>query len=122
MGQVLKTIQNLLKEGVSIRDLRTILETLAEHGATIKDTDVLTELVRRSLHRTITESIKSEEGDIPLFTLDRKIEDEVARGIVETERGRHVSLEPSLVQKILTEINQQTENATKMGEKDDYSL
>ena len=117
LGKVLKTVQNLLREGVSIRDLRTILETLAEHGATIKDTDVLTELVRCSLHRTITESIKSDEGDIPLFTLDRKIEDEVARGIVETERGRHVSLEPSVIQKILTEINKQTENATKMGEK-----
>ena len=117
LGTVLKTVQNLLKEGVSIRDLRTILETLAEHGATIKDTDVLTEVVRRALHRTITEGIKNEEGDVALFTLDRKIEEEISKGIVETEWGRQVSVEPSFIQSVSKAINKSIESATAMGEK-----
>ena len=117
LGKVLKTVQNLLKEGVSIRDLRTILETLAEHGDTIKDEGLLTEVARRALRRTITEDIKNEKGEIPLFTLDKKIEDQVYRGIVETERGLQVSLEPKIIQNILTEINKKMESATEMGEK-----
>ena len=117
LGKILKTVQNLLKEGVSIRDLRTILETLAEHGDTIKDEGLLTEAVRRALRRTITEDIKNEKGEIPLFTLDKKIEDQVYQGIVETERGLQVSLEPKIIQSILTEINQKMESATEMGEK-----
>ena len=117
LGKVLKTVQNLLKEGVAIRDLRTILETLAEHGAIIKDAEVLTEIVRRALHRTITEGLKSDKGDIPLFTLDRGIEEEISQGIVETEQGRQVSLEPKLIQNILAEVNKRMENATEMGEK-----
>ena len=63
LGQVLKVLQNLLAEGVSIRDLRTIFERLAEYGTSIKDADSLTEHVRQSLYRTITETIRS-EGEI----------------------------------------------------------
>ena len=117
LGKVLKTAQNLLKEGVSIRDLRTILETLAEHGATIKDTDILTEMVRRGLHRTITEGIKSDKGDVALFTLDRKITEEISKGIVQTEQGGRISLEPKLAQNVTAAINQSIEKATSMGEK-----
>ena len=75
LGTILKVMQNLLKEKVSIRDLRTILETLAEHGTTCKDAHVLTELVRQNLYRTITASIKSGQGDVPVYTLERKIEE-----------------------------------------------
>ena len=117
LGEVLKTLQNLLREGVSIRDLRTILETLAEHGATIKDTDVLTEAVRQALHRTITESIKSDKGEIALFTLDRKIEDHIHSGMVDTGRGVRASLEPNVLQSISAEISKKMEGATQMGEK-----
>ena len=117
LGQVLKTVQNLLRERVSVRDLRSILETLAEHGATIKDTEVLTELVRQSLYRTITEGIKSEKGDIPLFTLDRTIEEHISKGLVDTDRGQQVSVDPKITQNILAGINQKMEEATDMGEK-----
>jgi len=117
MGQVLKVLQNLLREGVSIRDLRTTLETLAEYGATIKDTDTLTEMVRQSLYRTITQSIRSEQGDIPLFTLDRGIEESIAQNIVQTEKGQQVSLDPKVTQSILASLNEKIEEATSMGEK-----
>lgn len=117
LGQVLKVLQNLLREGVSIRDLRTILETLAEHGASIKDPDALTEAVRQSLYRTITDSIKGDQGDIPLFTLDRGIEESIAGNLIQTEQGQQLSLDPKVTQHILASLNEKIEEATEMGEK-----
>ena len=117
LGTVLKVLQNLLREGVSVRDLRTILESLSEHGPTVKDSMMLTELVRQNLYRTITESIKGEQGDIPLFTLDRNIEEEIAQNIVQNEQGVHVSLDPKVTQSILASLNEKIEEATSVGEK-----
>lgn len=117
LGSVLKVLQNLLKEAVSIRDLRTILESLAEHGTMIKDTESLTEVAREALYRTITERVKSEQGDVPLFTLDRGIEESLAQNIIQTERGQELSLDPKLTQTILASLNERIEEATNMGEK-----
>ena len=117
LGSVLKVIQNLLREGVGIRDLRTILETLAEHGPSTKDTNVLTELVRQNLYRTITESVKSDQGDVPLYTLDKSVEESFAANIIEGE-NREVSLEPEVTQGLLTSLNEKIEEATELGEKD----
>jgi flagellar biosynthesis protein FlhA len=117
LGVVLKVSQNLLREGVSIRDLRTILESLAEHGPTIKDPEHLTELVRQSLYRTITESIRSNQGDIPYFGLDRGIEEMISQNIIQTEEGQKLSLEPTVVQNILASLNEKIEEATSVGEK-----
>lgn len=117
LGGVLKVLQNLLREGIPIRDLRTILESLAEHGTMIKDIDYLTEMARESLYRTITEKVKSDQGDIPLFTLDRGIEESIAQNIIQTERGQELSLDPKLTQTILASLNERIEEATSMGEK-----
>lgn len=117
LGIVLKVMKNLLKESVSIRDLRTILETLSEYGTTIKDADGLTELVRQALFRTITEKIKSDSGDIPLFTLDRNIEESIASNIIQTDQGQQLSLDPKVTQIILASLNEKIEEATNMGEK-----
>jgi flagellar biosynthesis protein FlhA len=117
LGSVLKVLQNLLKEGVPVRDLRTILESLAEHGTIVKDTDNLTELAREGLYRTITEKVKSDEGDIPLFTLDRGIEESLAQNLIQTEKGQELSLDPKLTQTILASLNERIEEATNMGEK-----
>ncbi len=117
LGSVLKVLQNLLRENVSIRDLRTILESLSEYGTKIKDTELLTENVRQSLYRTITESIKSANGDLPIFTLDRKIEEQVAGNLIQTENGQQVSLDPRITQSILASLNEKIEEATNMGEK-----
>jgi flagellar biosynthesis protein FlhA len=117
LGSVLKVLQNLLREGVSVRDLRTILETLSEFGTAVKDPDSLTEYVRQSLYRTITEVIKSDMGDIPLFTLDRKIEEQVASNLIQTESGQQLSLDPRITQSILASLNEKIEEATNMGEK-----
>ncbi len=117
MGEVLKTLQNLLREGVSIRDLRTILETLAEYGLKIKDTDLLTEHVRQALYRTITETVKSTAGDVPLFTLDRMIEESIAENLLDTDHGQQLSLDTKVTQTILAGLNEKIEEATNLGEK-----
>lgn len=117
LGIILKVMKNLLREGVSVRDLRTILETLAEYGSTIKDADALTEMSRQSLFRTITEKIKSDQGDIPLFTLDRNIEEQIAQNIIQTDQGQQLSLDPKVTQIILASLNEKIEEATSLGEK-----
>ncbi len=117
LGIVLKVIQNLLREGVSVRDLRTILETLAEYGTSTKDPGSLTEMARQSLYRTITESIRGEAGDIPLFTLDRRIEESIAENLMQTEHGQQLSLDPKVTQTILASLNEKIEEATNLGEK-----
>ncbi len=117
LGTVLKVMQNLLREGVSVRDLRTVLESLAEHGPASKDADVLTEWVRQSLYRQITERIKGSQGDIPLFTLDRNVEENIARGIVRADGHEQLSLDPKVTQTILAGLNEKIEEATSAGEK-----
>jgi flagellar biosynthesis protein FlhA len=117
LGIVLRVMKNLLREGVSVRDLRTILETLSEYGSTIKDTEALTEHSRQALFRTITEKIKSDQGDIPLFTLDRNIEESIAQNIIQTDQGHQLSLDPKVTQIILASLNEKIEEATNMGEK-----
>ncbi len=117
LGIVLRVMKNLLREGVSVRDLRTILETLSEYGSTIKDTEALTENSRQALFRTITEKIKSDSGDIPLFTLDRNIEESIAQNIIQTDQGHQLSLDPKVTQIILASLNEKIEEATNMGEK-----
>jgi flagellar biosynthesis protein FlhA len=117
LGIVLRVMKNLLREGVSVRDLRTILETLSEYGSTIKDTEALTEYSRQALFRTITEKIKSDTGDIPLFTLDRNIEESIAQNIIQTDQGQQLSLDPKVTQIILASLNEKIEEATNQGEK-----
>jgi len=117
LGIVLKVMKNLLREGVSVRDLRTILETLSEYGTTIKDADALTEFSRQALYRTITDKIRSDQGDIPLFTLDRNIEESIAQNIIQTDQGQQLSLDPKVTQIILASLNEKIEEATNMGEK-----
>jgi len=118
LGAVLKVLQNLLREGVSIRDLRTILEALGELGVHTKDPLALTEHARAALYRTITESIKSIKGDIPLFTLDRHIEESIAGGIIPAEKGaQELSIDPKITQSILASLNEKIEEATGLGEK-----
>lgn len=117
LGVVLKVSQNLLREGVGIRDLRTILETLAEFGGNIKEADQLTEFVRQSLYRSITERLKSDQGDVPLFTLERNLEEVLAKSIVRSDSGEQFSLDPKITQTILASLNEKIEEATGAGEK-----
>lgn len=117
LGLVLRVMKNLLKEGVSIRDLRTILESLADSGMGTKDSDILTESVRQALYRTITERIKSDKGDIPLFTLDKGLEEFLLKNINQSEQGTVLNIDAKSTQSILSSISEKIEEATRVGEK-----
>jgi flagellar biosynthesis protein FlhA len=74
LGVVVRVMQNLLRERVPVRDLATILETLADFAPITKDSDTLTEYVRQALYRTITRQYTGSDGSLPLLTLDPRIE------------------------------------------------
>lgn len=105
LGQTQKVLQNLLREGVSIRDLQTILETLADNAAVTKDTDTLTEYVRAALSRSISKQMRHEDGTIKVITLDPALEKKVADSIRVTEHGAYLSLDPNVAQKMIEGIN-----------------
>jgi flagellar biosynthesis protein FlhA len=107
IGTVLKVLKNLLKEGVSIRDLKTILETLADLAATQKDPSTLTENVRIVLGRSITKKLVDSNGNLILLTLDRTIEETIAAGIIQTDQGQQLSVEPEFVRSLIASLNHQ---------------
>ncbi|MGQ9646414.1 MAG: flagellar biosynthesis protein FlhA [Thermodesulfobacteriota bacterium] len=106
LGAVQKVLQNLLKERVSIRDLMTIVETLADYAVLTKDPDILTEYVRQKLARTIVRQYETPEGVLPLITLDQRLEDLLREKIQKGEYGTTLVLEPNLAQKILSSFHQ----------------
>ncbi|MDR2350450.1 MAG: flagellar biosynthesis protein FlhA [Deltaproteobacteria bacterium] len=105
LGQVQKVLQNLLRERVSIRDLPSILEVLADHAALTRDADLLTEFARQKLARSIVRGYLTPSGELPLMTLGADLEDALGRSITETERGAFLTLDPDTGQRILNAIN-----------------
>lgn len=112
LGTVQKVLQNLLKERVSIRDLLTIVETLADYGQLTKDPEILTEYVRQKLARSIVKQYETPEGILPLVTLDQNTEDLLRDRIQKGEYGANLSLEPNLAQKMVMNIHQAFERIT----------
>jgi flagellar biosynthesis protein FlhA len=104
LGGVQKILQNLLRERISIRNLVTILETIADYAASTKNTDVLTEYVRQALGRHITRQYISDDGTLYLITLDPNIEDILSGAVQHTERETFLSLEPTIVQKLIRKL------------------
>ncbi len=107
LGVVLKVLKNLLKEGVSIRDLRSILESLADMAVSSKDPQILTEHVRMALARTITKKLVDSNGQLHLITLDRAIEETLAGGIIQTDQGQQLSVEPDYVRQVISQLSKQ---------------
>ena len=105
VGTVLKVLRNLLKESVSIRDLRTILEVLAEYAIQTKDAALLTEYARTALARSITKKLVGPEGQLTLLTLDKGIEETIASGIIHTDQGQQLSIDPEFVRSFIAELN-----------------
>jgi flagellar biosynthesis protein FlhA len=94
-GEVLKVMRNLLREGVSIRDLRTLLEALFEIAPTTRDPEQLTELVRQRLYRQITSSYTGRDGSVAALILDPQVEDMFRRSLQEIAQGVGGALDPS---------------------------
>jgi flagellar biosynthesis protein FlhA len=110
LGGIQKVLQNLLREEVPIRDLLTIVESLADHAPHSKDTDELTEYVRHALARTITSSFRSPEGLLPVMTIDPQIERMIR------ERAQDgITIEPHVAQRIMTAVQQAVETFGKRG-------
>ncbi|WP_373499190.1 flagellar biosynthesis protein FlhA [Desulfococcus sp.] len=107
LGAVGKVLQNLLREQIPIRDLCTILETLADWATLTKDVDILTEYVRQALARTITRLYQSPDGNISLVTLGHDVEKLITDAIQKTDQGSFIALEPNVAQKIITKISRQ---------------
>ena len=112
LGKVQKVLQNLLKEKISIRDLRTILEQLSDYASLTQDADVLTEYVRQSLARPITKQYQSTDGTLSVLTLDRGIEDIIEGSIQKSETSAYLALEPNTAEKFLTKLRSMIEKIT----------
>ena len=101
LGEVQKVLQNLLAEGISIRDLLTIFEILADHAASTRDTDVLTEYVRQGLKRAISSKFFPANEASDVITLDPKLEQEIMGSVKQTEQGAYLTLDPQRVRMII---------------------
>jgi flagellar biosynthesis protein FlhA len=109
LGGVQKVLQNLLREQISIRDLLSILETLADYAPITRDPVLLTEYVRQSLARSITKQWQTAEGDIPALMLSYELEDTLTKAIQHTEHGSYLAIDPKLAQRFITELTQAVE-------------
>ncbi len=100
-----KVLCNLLRGGIPIRDIESILETISNYAPSIHDPELLTEYVRQSLRRTITRQW-SEGGQIKVITLDGQIEKAIVNSISKNEHGTYLSLDPQTTQKIITKLTE----------------
>ncbi len=115
IGEIQKVLQNLLKEGISIRDLLTILETLADYAPTTRDTDILTEYVRQSLKRAISTKYFPSHETTSVVTLDPKIEQEIMGSVKQTESGAFLNLDPDRSKAIMNSVGKEVQKLENLG-------
>ena len=115
IGEIQKVLQNLLSEGISIRDLVTIFETLADHAAVTRDTDILTEYVRQSLKRAISGKYFPPNEVTNVITLDPKVEQEIMAAVKNTEQGAYLSLDPARTKAIMDSLGEELKKLEDMG-------
>ena len=114
LGEVQKVLANLLREGVSIRDMVTILETLADYAPVTRDTDMLTEYVRQALGRAISRAfITPENSDV--ITIDPQLEQMIMDSVQKTEVGSYLTIEPSVINKIINNLVKHVEKIVQLG-------
>lgn len=111
LGTVQKVLQNLVLENVSIRDLLTIVETLADYGTAIKSPENLVEYVRERLSRTIVRPYLDSQGALPIITFDPQAEHTIQDAIKQTDNGVFLALSPGVAQKMMQQINKSVEDA-----------
>ena len=115
LGEVQKVLQNLLQEGISIRDLLTNFETLADYAPTTRDTDILTEYVRQSLKRAISVKYFPAHETTQVITLDPKIEQEIMGSVKQTEQGAYLNLDPERTRKIMDSLGKEVQKLENLG-------
>ena len=115
VGEIQKVLQNLLREGVSIRDLISIFETLADYAPTTRDTDVLTEYARQSLKRAISNKYFPNNETTNVVTLDPKIEQDIMGSVKQTEQGAYLTLDPEKTRVIIKSIQEEISKLEELG-------
>ncbi|NLK51763.1 MAG: flagellar biosynthesis protein FlhA [Syntrophomonadaceae bacterium] len=115
VGEIQKVLGNLLQERVPIRDLVTILETLADYARLTKDLDVLTEYVRQALRRYICKQYVREDNTLPVITLDPALEQLIRDSLQTSDYGTFIALEPQQAQNLIQQISKLAEQAVQHG-------
>ena len=121
LGQVHKVLQALVKERVSIRDLSTILEKLADYAHVSRDTALLSEYVRQALARQICRSYMTKDDAITVFTIDPRLEETMINSVHQSEYGSFLALDPQVGESVLAQVGEYMSNFRKM-EKDSVCL
>jgi flagellar biosynthesis protein FlhA len=106
LGTIMRVLQNLLREQVSIRDLRSILETLSDWGPSNTDPDLLTEQVRQALARSISGRYALDDQMLPLLTLDHSLEEKIQDCLHRTKEGSYLALDPATAQAFLEKLGE----------------
>jgi flagellar biosynthesis protein FlhA len=115
VGDIQKVLQNLLQEGISIRDMVTILETLADHASATRDTDILTEYVRQGLKRAISMKYFPSGETTQVITLDVKVEQEIMGSVKQTEQGAYLTLDPERTKQIMDSLGVELKKLEDLG-------
>ncbi|MGG1104081.1 flagellar biosynthesis protein FlhA [Bacillus subtilis] len=109
VGDIQKVLAKLLKEKVSIRNLVTIFETLADYGKLTTDSDLLTEYTRQALAKQITAQFAKENEVLKVVTCSGRVEKAIADGVQQTEHGNYLSLEPDISESIVRSVAKEAE-------------
>lgn len=115
VGEIQKILQNLLNEGISIRDLVTIFETIADFASTTRDTDVLTEYARQSLKRAISNKFFPKNEMTSIITLDPAVEQKIMDSVKQTEQGSYLALDPDLTREIFDSLRVESGKLEDLG-------
>lgn len=116
LGTVVRILGNLLKEGIPIRDLRSILEAVSDHATSTKDAEVLTECARQALARTITKQYQMPDGTLQVITLDPRLDRSLAEQVAVLPLGASLNLDPTVSHKLLSSLKQAAERVAARGQ------
>ena len=114
IGDIQKVLAKLLRERISIRDMVTILETLADYAQLTKDTEILTEYVRHALARQISRQY-AQNNTLTCLTVDLQLENKITGAVQRTESGSYVALDPNVLQAIMASITKELPKITNLG-------
>ena len=115
LGILTRTLQNLLNDSVSIRDMRTIVETLSEAAGRTQDPEMLTELVRPRLGRMIVQALADEKNVLPVMTLDPGLEQLLHNVLQQQGNGPNVVMEPGLAERLFAALRQGAKEVEELG-------
>jgi len=116
LGAIVRILSNLLREGVPIRDLRTILEAVADQATMSKDTDSLTEAARQALARTITKQYLSPDGILPVISLDPRLDRALVEQVTANGQGAYWAVDPNVSQRLIGALKLAAERVAARGQ------